>query len=137
MPTLEKRRAALGIKYGERLLKLISANLDDMRNTETLHEFDIGVNVANADISRIQETHNTTSGDKLTNNYRYISTADLQVAKQLNEKGNRRNGNYGKTRMSQQNLARNEKPAQMHESHFANRNAERKLHIVNTYAPQM
>ena len=41
------------------MLKIVSANIDDVGNNETLHELDIRMNHMNVDIICIQETHNT------------------------------------------------------------------------------
>ena len=46
------------MKYGERNFRIISANVDDFRNYETIRDFDIGMNKNKADIICIPETHN-------------------------------------------------------------------------------
>ena len=65
----------LGIRYGDRTLKIASANMGDTRNNETINEPDIRMGHSNVDILCIQETHDTQSEDRLTRNYRYISNA--------------------------------------------------------------
>ena len=65
----------LGIRYGDRTLKIASANMGDTRNNETINELDIRMEHANVDILCIQETHDTQSDDRLTKNYRRISNA--------------------------------------------------------------
>ena len=82
-----KGETTLGIGYGRGALKIASANMDDTSNNVTINELDLRMEHANVDILRIQETHNTRSGDRLTNNYRYISNAALACQGEENEKG--------------------------------------------------
>ena len=69
-------------------MKVISANIDDMRNDTIINELDIRMSQIKADIICIQETHNTKTEDHKTENYRYISTAAEKVTGKENEKGN-------------------------------------------------
>ena len=86
---MNENKTHIGINYGERLLKIIAPNMDDinMRNNETLREFDRRMQHMNADIVCTQETHNARTKDKLTKNYRYMSTAALKTNGGKNEKG--------------------------------------------------
>ena len=69
-----------------------------------------------ADLVCIQETHDTTSTDQETANYRYISTGAQPIDGEINEKRGRRGGNSDKKRTAQQYYRNNAILAQMHES---------------------
>ena len=83
----DPERTTLGIRYGERQLKIISANIDDIRNKATLKELDIRMANMKADFVCLQETHETISTDQETENYRYISTAAQPTDGRTSEKG--------------------------------------------------
>ena len=51
----------LGTQYGDRKLKIIAADIDELRNKTTLHELDVRMNHMDVDILRIQETRHTQS----------------------------------------------------------------------------
>ena len=77
----------IGTGYGERQLKIVSANIDDLRNKTMRKELDIRMGNMKAGLVCLQETHETTSTDQETENYRYISTAALPITGKTDEKG--------------------------------------------------
>ena len=83
----DPRNKALGIRYGDRQLKVVSANIDDIRRQIILKEIDFMMARSKVDIVCIQETHATTSTDQKTQNYRYISSATQPITGKVNEKG--------------------------------------------------
>ena len=76
----------LGIQYGTRTLKILSANVGDLRNTQTLYETAIRMGKMKADVVCIQETHNANAWGKLLNWYRFISTSAITDTTKLNGK---------------------------------------------------
>ena len=54
----------LGIEYGNRMLKIISANMDDMRSQNAQHELGVRMVHMDADIVFIQETQRETEDKK-------------------------------------------------------------------------
>ena len=81
------QRTTLGMEYGARQLKIVSANMDDIRSKTMLKELDIRMANMKADFARLQETHETTPADQEMENYRYISTAAQPTDGKANEKG--------------------------------------------------
>jgi len=64
------------MKYGERNFRLISMNMDDFRNYDTIKETDISMEHRKADFVCIQETHNTKDMEINGENYKiYLSKA--------------------------------------------------------------
>ena len=130
----------LGINYGERCIKIASANMGDVRNNETLNELDIRMEHAKVDILCIQETHNTQNEDKKTKNYRYISSAALPGQNNENNCGNK--GIGGVAILIKQSWNNNVKKIERHTHRCMKITMEtgignKKLHILNTYAPHM
>ena len=76
----------IGIQYGSRTLKVISANFGDLRNLTTQHEIGIRTGQMKADIVCIRETHNAITEDEWIGNYRYISNGAQKVTNKPNEK---------------------------------------------------
>ena len=130
----------LGIKYGDRCIKIASANMDDIRNNETLNELDIRMEHAKVEILCIQETHNTQNEDKKTKNYRYISSAALTG--QTNENKNNEKGIGGVAILIKQDWNNNIQKIERYSHRCMKITMEtginnKKLHILNTYAPHM
>ena len=81
------QNTTLGAAYGKRQLKIVSSNIDDLRNKTMLKELDIRMSNMKADLVCLQETHETKSTDQETENYRYISTAAQPTDGATNGKG--------------------------------------------------
>ena len=47
------------MEYGERDFRIISINMDNFRNRQTMKDMEIRMNIKKIDIACIQETHNT------------------------------------------------------------------------------
>lgn len=62
-----------GVKYGNRALKVISIDIDDIRCQNAQREIVVRMGHMKADVVCIQETRNTRTEDKCIDNYRYIS----------------------------------------------------------------
>jgi len=131
----------LGIRYGDRTLKITSANMDDARNNETVNELDIRMEHANVDILCIQETHDAQSDDRLTRNYRYIfnaaQTSRKNESRNINEKGI-----GGVAILIKQEWSNNIQSIDRYSNRCIKITIEtgignKKRHILNTYAPHM
>ena len=127
----------LGIKYGEHQLKVISANIDDLRNATALRGLDIRMGDAKADLICIPETHETISAGRETQRYRYISAAAHHITGKTNEKGN---GGVAirikKARGSKVTEITRNSHRRMAIQLQTNMN-KRTLHLISTYAPRM
>ena len=60
------------MKYGERNFRIISANIDNLRNYETMKELDMRMENKKADMVCIQETHNNTDMERKFGNYNFL-----------------------------------------------------------------
>ena len=58
------------MKYGERNFRIISPNVDNLRNYEAMGELDVRTNNKKADIVCIQETHSITDNGRNLDNYK-------------------------------------------------------------------
>ena len=77
---------ALGTQYGDRTLKVIAANIGDIRNITTLPELDIRQKQIDIDIVCVHETRRAESHDLNTQEYRYISDAAKSTQRYTDDK---------------------------------------------------
>ena len=57
------------MKYGERNFRIISINMGNFRNYQTMKDLEIRMNIKKIDIACTQETHNTTNDEISLDDY--------------------------------------------------------------------